>query len=559
MTNANRKILVTCALPYANGPIHLGHMLEYTQADIWVRFHKLCGQDCLFLCGDDAHGTPIMLSAKKQGITPEALIANIHTLHCADMNDFYIDFDHFYTTHSDENRELSEQIFLKLQENGEIETRDIEQAYDPIEKMFLPDRFIKGECPRCNAQDQYGDNCEVCGSTYSATEIINPVSAVSGATPITKTSLHYFFKLDQHQTMLQAWADNNHLQAPVANKLKEWFEQGLQQWDISRDAPYFGFNIPGTTDKYFYVWVDAPVGYMATLKNLIKQRPELKFGDYWDKNSTADIYHFVGKDIIYFHALFWPAILAASGYRTPTAIYTHGFLTVNGQKMSKSRGTFVLAHDYLSVLNPEYLRYYFAAKLGDGVDDIDLNIEDFVQRVNADLIGKLVNIASRTAGFIRKKFDNTLSAELIEPALYEDFIEHAATIKKHYENRQFSTAVREIMALADKANRFIDDKKPWGLIKEPGNEKIVHDVCTLALNLFKLLMIFLKPILPKMAADVEAFLNIEPLVWADINTPLLNHQINKFKPLMTRVDAEVVAGLFGKANRGAASRPEARD
>jgi len=541
--NNKRTILVTSALPYANGSIHLGHMLEYIQTDIWVRFQKLRGHNCIYVCADDAHGTPIMLRAQSEGITPEQLIEASQTEHMADFKDFEIGVDNYHSTHSDENRELSEQLYLALRDAGHIKTRTIKQLYDPEKGMFLPDRFIKGECPKCGAKDQYGDNCESCGATYSPIELKNPRSAVSGATPIEKESEHYFFALNDFTEMLKDWTQNGQLQSSIANKLKEWFESGLQDWDISRDEPYFGFKIPGTENKYFYVWMDAPIGYMASFKNLCSKRNDLNFDDYWKADSTHELYHFIGKDIAYFHTLFWPATLEGSGHRKPTAVFVHGFLTVNGTKMSKSRGTFIKARTYLEHLNPEYIRYYFAAKLGTGIDDIDLNLEDFSQRVNSDLVGKVVNIASRCAGFINKKFDATLATTNSQADLYQQFVDAGETIANHFELREFSRAVREIMALADKANQYIDENKPWVLIKEQGKEQEVHDVCSVGLNLFRVLITYLKPILPNTAILSEAFLNVEPLQWSDIQQPLLNHKINKFKPLMTRIEQDTIDAM----------------
>jgi len=540
MTN-KRHILVTSALPYANGPIHLGHLVEYIQTDIWARFQRLRGNPCVYICADDAHGTPIMLRARQDGITPEALIAATHKEHVADFDDFLIDFDNYYTTHSDENRELSSSIYLALRDAGHIRTETIKQAYDPEAEMFLPDRFIKGTCPKCGADDQYGDNCEVCGATYAPTELKNAVSAVSGATPIEKDSEQYFFKLSDFSDMLKDWLHAGHVQSEIANKLNEWLEEGLQDWDISRNAPYWGFEIPEAPGKYFYVWLDAPIGYMASFKNLC-DKTDLNFDDYWATDSNNELYHFIGKDIARFHTLFWPAVLDGAGYRKPTAVFCHGFLTVNGQKMSKSRGTFIKARTYLDHLKPEYLRYYYAAKLSDGVDDIDLNLEDFMQRVNSDLVGKVVNIASRCAGFIRKKFDNQLSSKLPEPDLYQQLVTGGEVIAEHFEKREYSKAVREIMALADRANVYIDDKKPWVLAKEEGQQANVQDICTQGLNMFRVLMTYLKPILPETAANSEDFLNCE-LLWNNLDQPLLNHTINKFKPLMIRIEQEQIDAM----------------
>ena len=544
MSQKNRTILVTSALPYANGPIHIGHMVEYIQTDIWVRFQRLRGQHCLYVCADDAHGTPIMLRARQQGTTPEALIAASAKEHQADFADFNVRFDNYHSTHSEENRAFSEMVFERNQQAGHITSRTITQAYDAQENMFLPDRFIKGECPRCGAADQYGDNCEACGATYSPTELKNAVSAISGTTPIEKETEHLFFKLTDFEDQLKEWIKAGHLQPEVANKVEEWFETGLQEWGISRDAPYFGFEIPGHPDKFFYVWMDAPIGYMASFRNLCDRTPELDFERYWKSDSDTELYHFIGKDIINFHALFWPAMLSGAKLRTPTAIYAHGFLTVDGQKMSKSRGTFIKARTYLDHLNPEYLRYYFAAKLGSGVDDLDLNLADFVLRVNSDLVGKVVNIASRCAGFINKRFDGRLSAECTEPDLYRSFIDDGKAIAESYEQREYGQAIRKIMALADRANQYIDANKPWVLAREEGKEQTVQDVCSVGLNLFRVLITYLQPVLPRMATEVESFLNLPALTWDAIDTPLTGHNINKFKPLMTRVEQEKIDAML---------------
>jgi len=543
MTTKARQILVTSALPYANGSIHIGHLVEYIQTDIWVRFQKMQGHSCTYVCADDAHGTPIMLRAQNEGITPEELISATEKEHRADFADFSVKFDNFHSTHSDENRDIAEMIYKRLRDAGHIEKRTINQAYDPEKEMFLPDRFIKGTCPKCGADDQYGDNCEVCGATYAPTDLKNPVSAVSGATPIDKESEHYFFKLADFEPMLREWMKGDHTQTAIANKVSEWFESGLQSWDISRDAPYFGFEIPDAPGKFFYVWLDAPMGYMASFKNLCDKRDDLNFDDYWKADSEHEVYHFIGKDIAYFHTLFWPAVLSGSGHRTPTAVFCHGFLTVNGQKMSKSRGTFIKARTYLDNLNPEYLRYYFAAKLGNGVDDLDLNLDDFILRVNSDLVGKVVNIASRCAGYISKKCDGQLSTTCSEPELYQSFVQAGDNIARLFEGREYSHAIREVMALADKANQYIDEQKPWALAKEEGKEQQVQEIYSMGVNLFRVLMTYLKPVLPAMAEASEAFLNIETLNWADAATPLTDHAINKFKPLMTRVEQEKVDAL----------------
>lgn len=531
-----RKILVTSALPYANGSIHLGHMLEYVQTDMWVRYQKLRGNQAIYVCADDAHGSAIMLRAEKEGITPEQLIDGVRAEHMADFADFGVDFDNYHSTHSEENRELSASIYLALRDKGHIATRAVTQYFDPEKGMFLADRFIKGTCPKCGTEDQYGDNCEKCGATYSPTELKNPRSAISGAVPVLKESQHFFFKLPDFEAMLKQWTRSGALQEAVANKIAEWLDGGLQEWDISRDAPYFGFEIPDEPGKYFYVWLDAPIGYMASFKNLCSKRPELDFDAFWGKDSTAELYHFIGKDIVNFHALFWPAMLEGAGYRKPTAVNVHGYLTVNGQKMSKSRGTFIKARTYLAHLNPEYLRYYYASKLGRGVDDLDLNLEDFVQKVNSDLVGKVVNIASRCAGFIHKGNDGLLVAANPEPELWDAFQAAAPSIAEAYEARDFSRAMREIMALADRANAWIADKAPWALNKVEGKQAEVQEICALGINLFRQLVIMLKPVLPKLAADAEAFLNVKPQTWADLSLPLANHQLNPFNPLLTRIE-----------------------
>ncbi len=543
MSSPSRKILITSALPYANGSIHLGHMVEYIQTDIWSRFQKLQGHECYYVCADDAHGTPIMLRARGEGIEPEDLIARVWKEHTEDFAGFGIDFDNYHSTHSDENKACASLIYERNRDAGHIARRTISQAYDPEANMFLPDRFIKGTCPKCGAEDQYGDNCEACGATYSPTELKNPVSAVSGATPIEKDSEHLFFKLADFEKTLKDWHQAGHVQAEMANKLDEWFEAGLADWDISRDAPYFGFEIPDAPNKYFYVWLDAPIGYMASFRNLCDKKG-IDFDSFWKADSDAELYHFIGKDIIYFHALFWPAMLQGAGFRMPTSVFAHGFLTVDGAKMSKSRGTFVKARTYLKHLNPEYLRYYFAAKLSSKIDDLDLNLEDFAQRVNADLVGKVVNIASRNAGFIKKRFDNKLSATCSEPELYQSFVDAGDQIAAHYENRDYGRAIREIMALADKANQYIDDKAPWVIAKEEGKDQELHDISSVGINLFRVLMGYLKPVLPLMAADAEAFLNIEPMTWNSQAKPLCDHSVNKFKPLMTRVEREKIDAMI---------------
>ena len=544
---SSRNILVTSALPYANAPLHLGHMLEQVQTDIWVRFQRSRGHHCRYVCADDAHGTAIMLSAEQQGVTPEAHIASIKALHEADSAGFSISFDNYHSTHSPENKTWSETIFNRLDANNDITSRSVVQAYDPEKGLFLADRFIKGTCPRCKAPDQYGDNCEVCGATYSPTDVIDPVSALSGATPIEKSSEHLFFQLSHFQPLLSDWISTDSLQTPIANKLREWVDAGLQDWDISRDAPYFGFEIPGHPSKYFYVWLDAPIGYIASHQNLCGRTGD-DFDSYWQPGHDTELYHFIGKDIINFHGLFWPAMLASAGLRQPTAIFAHGFLTVDGTKMSKSRGTFIMASTYLEHLDPEYLRYYFAAKLGPHVDDMDLNLEDFVQRVNSDLVGKVVNIASRCAGFLRKRFDNQLSTQCTEPELIGELITAGDSIAELYEARDFQRAMREIIALADRANQYIDDKKPWVLAKEEGREQDVQDACSVGINCFRVLMTYLKPVLPQMAQKSELFLGLS-LDWTALNAPLQGHVINDFSPLIQRVDPDAVNAMVEDSKR----------
>ncbi|MCO7621592.1 methionine--tRNA ligase [Pseudomonas guariconensis] len=548
-----RQILVTSALPYANGSIHLGHMLEYIQTDMWVRFQKLRGNQCIYVCADDAHGSAIMLRAEKEGITPEQLIANVQAEHSSDFADFLVDFDNFHSTHCEENRELSSLIYTRLRDAGHIATRSVTQYYDPEKGMFLADRFIKGTCPKCAAEDQYGDNCEKCGATYAPTELKNPKSAISGATPELRDSQHFFFKLPDFQAMLQQWTRSGTLQEAVSNKLAEWLDSGLQEWDISRDAPYFGFEIPGEPGKYFYVWLDAPIGYMASFKNLCARRPELDFDAFWKEDSKAELYHFIGKDIVNFHALFWPAMLEGAGFRKPTGINVHGYLTVNGAKMSKSRGTFIKARTYLDHLAPEYLRYYYASKLGRGVDDLDLNLDDFVQKVNSDLVGKVVNIASRCAGFVHKGNEGVLVAGDAAPELSEAFLAAAPSIAEAYENRDFSRAMREIMALADRANAWIADKAPWSLAKQEGKQDEVQAICAQGINLFRQLVIFLKPVLPLLAADAEAFLNVAPLTWNDHLSRLENHKLNPFKALMSRIEPAKVEAMVAASKEDLAA------
>ncbi|MBT8443238.1 MAG: methionine--tRNA ligase [Gammaproteobacteria bacterium] len=556
MTSPRRKILVTSALPYASGPIHMGHLVEYIQTDIWVRFQKLVGNDCTYVCASDAHGTPIMLSARKAGITPEELVATIRLEHEHDLSAFHVEFDNFYTTHSEENRELVEEIFRRLDAKGLIDRRTIEQAYDEREGMFLPDRFVRGTCPHCGAEDQSGDNCEVCSRTYSPSELIDPKSVISGATPVQRESEHYFFRLGEFDAMLREWT-TDHVDEIVARKLNEWFEHGLQDWDISRDAPYFGFRIPGTDAKYFYVWLDAPVGYMASLANLANRigKPEL-FEKFFAPDSDAELYHFIGKDIVYFHTLFWPAVLAGADYRTPSGVFAHGFLTVNGEKMSKRRGTGITAATYLGELNPEYLRYYYAFKLGPGIEDIDLNLDDFVARTNSDLVGKYVNIASRCAGFISKRFDGQLAAQLDDLSLYQEFVAAGDDIATAFENREFGRAMRQVMKLADRANQYIDGHKPWQLAKDQDELPRVQLICTQGLNLFRILTTYLKPVLPVVTAAAEEFLNGGRLTWDSRLTPLLGQEILKFKPLLTRLEQQSVENMIEKTRAAADEQAE---
>lgn len=554
MSNQKRKMLVTCALPYANGAIHLGHMLEHIQADIWVRFQRMRGNEVHFVCADDAHGTPIMLNADKQGITPEQLIAKAKADHVADFQGFNISFDNYHSTHSEENRAITTEMYKKLHASGYIKSKVISQLFDPEKQMFLPDRFVKGTCPKCKAEDQYGDNCEVCASTYSPMDLINPRSVVSGSTPIVKESEHFFFDLPAFEEMLKAWTKSGSLQPEIANKMQEWFESGLQQWDISRDAPYFGFPIPDAENKFFYVWLDAPIGYMASFKNLC-DRTGLNFDDFWKKESEAELYHFIGKDIVYFHSLFWPAMLDGCELRKPTNVFAHGYVTVDGVKMSKSRGTFIQASTYLKHLDPECLRYYYAAKLNERIEDLDLSLEDFVQRVNSDIVNKLVNLASRNASFISKRFEGKLAEKLEDEALFAEFIEKSEQIAAHFESREFNKAIRTIMDLADRANKYVDDKAPWVIAKEEGREAELQAVCSMGIELFRVLMSYLKPVLPQLAERAEAFLQAE-LRWDNINQPLLGKTVAPFKSLFSRlekkqIDAviEETKALFAEQNK----------
>ena len=539
--SSKRQILVTNALPYANAALHLGHILEYTQTDVWVRFQKMRRHECYYVSADDAHGTAIMLKADEKGISAEQHIADMRTIHEADFKDFLIGVDNYHSTHSEENRVFLELIYNRLKANDHIAKRSITQAFDPEKKLFLADRYVKGTCPKCKTDDQYGDNCEVCGATYSPVDLINPVSVISGATPIEKESVHYFFKLPEFTDFLKQWVNSGAIQKEVANKLGEWLDSGLQEWDISRDAPYFGFEIPDAPGKFFYVWLDAPIGYMASFKNLC-EREAIDFDHFWEKDSSTELYHFIGKDIVNFHALFWPAMLKSANYRTPTKVCVHGFVTVNGKKMSKSRGTFINARCYLDHLNPEYLRYYYASKLSGSVEDIDLNLEDFIQKVNSDLVGKVVNIASRCAKFLTNGNNGILSSTIENQALWNQVSGAKDSIANHYENRDFSKAIREIMALADLANEYIAAKEPWKLNKDPDQQQKVQDICSLGINIFRVILTYLKPVLPSMAEAGETFLN-DSLTWESVNQPLVKHQINPFTPLMQRIEKERVDAM----------------
>ena len=541
MSQSSRDILVTSALPYANGSIHLGHLLEHIQTDIWTRFQRMRGNNIIAVCADDAHGTPVMLKAQELDVKPEDMVEATRQEHWRDLQGFGISYDNYYSTHSPENTQFSQDMYNRLKANGYITKKTINQLYDPEKEMFLPDRFVKGNCPKCGAEDQNGDSCDVCGATYSPIEVKNPRSVVSGATPVLKDSEHYFFDLPQFAEMLQEWIGSGSIQAEMANKLNEWFESGLQQWDISRDAPYFGIEIPDAPGKFFYVWLDAPIGYMASFKNYADQHG-IDFDQFWAKDSTAEMYHFIGKDITYFHCLFWPAMLEGAGYRKPTGVNIHGFVTVNGAKMSKSKGTFIKASTYLEHLNPEYLRYYFASKLNDSVTDIDLNFDDFCQKVNADLVGKVVNIASRCAGFITKRFSGQLSENVMEPELLAQFQNKSDVIAQYFEKRQYHHAIREIMTLADAANQFIDAKAPWVTIKEEGKEQFTHDVCSMGIHLFRILAIYLAPVVPNLAQSAESFLN-DQFTWEATADTLTGHGINKFKAMLQRVDKDKVAAM----------------
>lgn len=542
-----RKILVTSALPYANGELHLGHMVEHIQTDIWARAQRLFGHECISVCGDDAHGAPVMLKAQSLGVTPEAMIDSMKASHETDLSHFLVEYDAYYTTHSKENRALSSLIYNKLNEKGDISKKIVKQAFDEEKGMFLPDRFIKGHCPKCDSADQYGDSCEVCGATYSPTELKDARSVLSGKPPIEKESMHLFFDLPRYEERLKAYINSESLQKEISNKLEEWFESGLRAWDISRDAPYFGFEIPGEKDKFFYVWLDAPIGYMASFKKYCEAHPDTHFDDFWGKEAKTELYHFIGKDIVYFHTLFWPAMLEGAEFRKPTGVFVHGFLTINGQKMSKSRGTFIQAKTYLDHLGPEYLRYYFSCKLNGKVEDIDLNLQDFSARINADLVGKIVNIASRSAGFINKRFDGKLASTLDNSDLIQLCQQAGNDITTYYENRDFAKVVKTVTSLADKVNQYIDQKKPWQAIKDPELLEETHQVLSTNLNLFKILMLYLKPILPTMAEKTEAFLNIAPLRWEDKDTLLTAHSINPFKPLLQRIEQKQIDAMLDDA------------
>ena len=549
MPDKTRKILVSNALPYANGSIHMGHLVEYLQGDIWVRFQKFRGHACTYVCASDVHGTPVMLKARELDTSPEELTDRITKEFLRDFSDFGIEFDNYYTTHSPENEALVVEMFDALRETGDIYTKTIEQAYDEQEGMFLPDRFVRGTCPRCATEDQYGDACENCGATYTPADLIDPISVLSGLPPVKRESEHYFFKLSDYDQRLRDWIKDAALEKSMVAKLEEWFDAGLRDWDISRDAPYFGFQIPGTDDKYFYVWLDAPVGYAASFKNLCDRRDDLDFDEYWRPGHDTELYHFIGKDIMYFHTLFWPAVLQGSGFRTPTSVYAHGFLTVNGQKMSKSRGTFINARTYLDHLHPAHLRYYYAAKLGPTMEDIDLNLDDFVARVNSDLVGKLINIASRCAGFISKRFDGKLADALPDPDLFATFAKASEEIADHYERREYSKAMRRVMALADEANRYIDEKKPWIMAKDEHQLADVQGVCTQGINLFRSLMIYLTPVIPSVADGARSFLGEDNWCWDNASTPLLAATISKFKPLLTRIEPDHVSNMVEQSKQ----------
>ncbi len=550
MSKITKKLLVTCALPYANGSIHLGHILEHIQADIWVRYQRMRGKQVYFICADDAHGTAIMLKAQQLGITPEKMINKINKEHQYDLSSFDISYDNYHSTHSIENKILSEEIYFKLKKNGFMKRKKILQLYDPKQGIFLPDRFVKGVCPKCQADNQYGDNCEVCGATYNPIELINPHSVISGSIPEIRETMHFFFNLPAFSNMLQIWIRSGALQLQIANKMQEWFDVGLEEWDITRDAPYFGFEIPDEPGKYFYVWLDAPIGYIGTFKNLCKKEPNIDFDTYWNKNSNTELYHFIGKDIAYFHSLFWPAILEGSDYRKPTNIFVHGYITINGEKMSKSRGTFITARTYLDHLDSDYLRYYYATKLSSSIEDIDLNLKDFINRVNSDIVNKVVNLAARNARFINKYFHNKLSSRLASPDLYQQFIAASNKIGQEFYHLKYNKAIREIILLADLANHYVDEQAPWIIAKHQDRKQDLHDITSMGINLFRVIMTYLKPILPRLITRTETFLNIS-LNWNDISNPLLNHEITQFKILLQRIEVHsinTILDVSGKKN-----------
>jgi len=547
MSVTQRKILVSSALPYANGSIHMGHLVEYIQSDIWVRFQKLYGNKCIYVCAADAHGTPIMIKAREEQTTPEELVKRISKEQYKDLKDFNVEFDNFYTTHSSENTELVYRIYKVLLKEKHIYKKTIKQAYDESERIFLPDRFIRGNCPRCHAKDQYGDACENCGATYNPEELSQPVSVLSNTKPTWRKSEHHFFRLSSFEKQLKKWIKKSNLHQNITSKLDEWFTVGLRDWDISRDAPYFGINIPDTTDKYFYVWLDAPIGYLASFLNLCKKTSDLNFEDYWLNKNSNEIYHFIGKDIVYFHTLFWPAILEGSGFRKPNSVFAHGFLTINGKKMSKSRGTFIKARTYLDHLDPTYLRYYYAAKLGPSMEDIDLSFDDFISRVNSDLIGKLVNIASRCATFINKNFDSKLASKHDDPSLFQEFLNKSKTISKYFEHREFSKVIRETMKLSDMTNEYIDKNKPWVIIKEKDQGTKAQEICTQGLNLFRIIMIYLTPVLPELSKKSQILFKEQLWTWSSLENPLLSCNISNYKPLLLRIEKSEVNKIIEKS------------
>lgn len=553
-----RRILVTAALPYSNGSIHLGHLLEHIQTDIWVRFQKLRGNECYFICAEDTHGTATMIRAQEAGVTPEQWVERLRREHIEDFEAFAISHDNYYTTHSPENEHFARAIYSKLNDNGAIYTADIEQLYDPVKKMFLADRYVRGTCPRCGAEDQPGDNCDSCGATYAATELKEPRSAHTNTPPVLKSSTHYFFNLPMFEDFLCTWTESGTVRPEITNKLKEWLDGGMKAWDISRDAPYFGFRIPETEDKYFYVWLDAPMGYMASFQNWCDQTG-ISFDDFWTKESTAEVHHFIGKDIVNFHALFWPAVLHCAGYRTPTTVRVHGHITVNGEKMSKSRGTFINASTFREILDPDTLRYYYGARLNASMSDIDISFDDFVSRVNSDLIGKLVNIPSRCANFLKKNFDSTLSTELPAPELFEEFASKQQVIEELYEEGETGRVVREVMNLADRANQYIAQNPPWELAKTPNREHEVQAVCTMAINLFRTLCVYLKPIVPRLVRRSEEYLNAGELKWNEVTQPLLAHKLGSFKRLMSRIDPKQIEKIIQASKDTSAMDSETKE